>query len=285
MAWDLGALAGVMHAARILRSSFLNRTDDGQVNISRNNFETPERKLLKRVFDKTTIARLKNLCEVGIPILLSEACYLLSLAAVYAVLGQLPGSERLQAAYTVALKVEETFAVLPLIALSAVSATLVGHQLGAERFARAKVLGWQLAVAAGAVMVLCGNFVHNASPALGAIFTCDPIVLKEVTTGMASINISLPLIAFSSILFANLEGAGQTRLSLLAQFTGYILFRIPLAYVLAITFKLGYEGVWMAIVTSRFVIGLAALILYKTKFSNYMTVRLFESKRMPNSAK
>ncbi|MFN8555041.1 MAG: MATE family efflux transporter [Candidatus Obscuribacterales bacterium] len=265
VAWDIGAVAGVGLATHFLRKKLFNRNlvmESGQY-----------------------MARLKKFCSVGVPVLLSEACCLLSLAAIYALLGRLPDSERLQAAYTVALKIEETFGILPLLALSTVCATLVGHQIGARKFIQARRLGWQLTLAAALGMLICGSVIGNSGLPLGAFFTADASVLKQVFISTAQANISLPLIAISSILFAALEGAGETNLSLIAQFTGYILCRLPLAYFFAVTLEFGYSGIWLAIVISRLVVGIQSLIMYRTKFSGYTTARLVESKSTPNSAK
>ncbi len=303
VAWDVGALAGVLMAANALRATMFKQTNMTRVQTHGRNQERvqsqepgqSQAQAQTQINTQThtpiqapelsASERLKNFCDVGIPVLLSEACCLISLAAVYAILGQMPDSEKLQAAYTVTLKIEETFGILPLLALSTVSATLIGHQVGAQRFTQAKKLGWQLTLAAGAAMLFCGSVVRDASPALAAIFTCDASVLREVHIGTISANISLPLIALSSILFANLEGAGQTKHSLLAQFTGYVLCRIPHAHFFGITLGFGYSGIWLAIVISRFAIGIQAIALYQSKFSSYTTVHFVESKRMPNSAK
>lgn len=266
VAWDIGALVGVGLATHYLRKTLLNRPSTmGSSQSAR--------------------TRLKNFRNVGVPVLLSEACCLSSLAAVYAILGRLPESEKLQAAYTVTLKIEETLAILPLLALSTVCATVIGHQVGAKRFVQARRLGWQLTVAASIGMFICGSVIGNAGNLLGALFTGDTAVLKQVCVGTASANISLPLIATSSILFAALEGAGETSLSLIAQFTGYILCRLPLAYFFAVTLALGYSGIWLAIIISRLVIGIQSLLMYRTKFSDYTTARLVVSKSTPNSAK
>ncbi len=247
VAWVLGALGGVVFASIILTRTFFSRA--------------------KWQFESTSLPshtqRILEFSRVGVPVLLSEACSIASLAAVYAILGRLPGNENLQAAYTITLKIEETFGILPLVAMSAVSATLIGHQVGAKMFARAQTLGWQLAKASTGIMLICGIFVRETSPALAGIFSADAAVLSTVAIGTASATISMPLIAFAFVLFANLEGAGKTTLPLAAQFAGYIVCRIPLAYIFAVHLELGYSGVWLAIIVSRAIMAALALLIYR----------------------
>ncbi|CAN5332709.1 MATE family efflux transporter [soil metagenome] len=252
VAWDLGALAGVVFASVILSRTFFSRAKSSLCN--------PKRL-------PSQAHRLLEFSRVGIPVLLSEACSIASLAAVYAIIGRLPGNENLQAAYTVTLKIEETFGILPLVAMSTVSATLIGHQVGAKMFATARTLGWQLAIASTGIMLICGIFVREASPALAAFFTADMTVLSAIGIGTASANVSMPLIAFTFVLFANLEGVGKTTLPLAAQFAGYIACRIPLAYIFAIHMDLGYTGVWLAIIVSRVVMAVLALLIYRCGFT------------------
>ncbi len=256
IAWDLGAMVGVAFASIVLNRTFFGRA-------------------------KTTLCepanyqqRILAFSRVGLPVLLSEACSIASLAAVYAILGRLPDNDNLQAAYTVTLKIEETFGILPLVAVSTVSATLVGHQVGANMCARARTLGWQLALASTAIMLICGIFVRAAGPALAGLFSAEQVVVSAVEVGTASATISMPLIALAFILFANLEGAGKTTLPLAAQFAGYIVCRIPIAYFLAVHMQMGYAGIWLAIIISRASMAIFALLIYRSGFPTKGTLNL-----------
>lgn len=250
IAWDLAAVVGVAFAIVTLNRTFFHRAEPTSYLQQAPSFRQ----------------RLSVFSRVGLPVLLSEACSIVSLAAVYAILGRLTGSDDLQAAYTVTLKIEETFGILPLVAVSAVSATLVGHQVGANMSDRARSLGWQLALTSTGIMVLCGMFLNAAGSTLAGLFSTERAVLSAVEIGTASATISLPLIAFAFILFANLEGAGRTTLPLAAQFAGYIVCRIPLAYILAVHMELGYSGIWLGIIISRACMAIFALLIYRAGF-------------------
>jgi putative MATE family efflux protein len=244
VAWDVGALIGMTVTICGLRNQLFNNRipDCGAVPV---------------------LIRIREFWKIGMPVMLSEACAIGSLVGTYAILGRLSGSDNLQAAYSVTLKIEETFGILPLVALSAVSATLVGHHVGAGLLARAKTLGWQLCFVGTAIMLCGGSFVQNASPALARLFSETDTVITAVGIGTASATISFPMIAFAFILFASLEGAGKTELPLAAQLIGYIVVRLPMAYLFAVGLGLNYFGIWLAIIISRIAMAIMAGYMFR----------------------
>lgn len=243
LAWDLAAIAGALYGWYLLAPYTV-------------------RSLSLPSDSPVFFERLRNLCLVGVPVLLSEAAYIVSLFAMYDILGHLPASETLQAAYSVTLKIEEMFGVLPLVAVSSVSATLSGHQIGAGLTDRARSSGWQLAYFGVSLMLACGACVQWGGCSLGRLISGDASVSTLVGTGTMGATISLPLMAFALILFATLEGAGKSALPFAVQFAGYILCRIPLAFLLAVTLNMGFFGVWAAIFISRLLMAAAAALIF-----------------------
>lgn len=247
-AWDVGALFGAVYGAILLRS-FLVGIGAAQSAAS-------------AAFLPGLSTRVGALARVGVPVLFSEACYIASLFALYAVLGKHPESETLQAAYSVVLKIEETFGVLPLVAFSSVSASLVGRSVGAGMDERARLLGWQLSAFAAGIMFAGGGLIQFGGENLARLFSNSDALVGNVCIGTAGATIALPVIAFAFVLFACLEGAGKTALPFAAQFIGYILIRIPLAYVLSVTFEMGFFGIWLAIFVSRVSMALLAAVIF-----------------------
>ncbi len=243
VSWNLGALVGMALTAFLLASEFADSKSSCT--------QLP-----------AVTERIKAISRVGIPVLLSEACYIASLFSIYALLGKLPGSENMQAAYSVTLKIEETFGILPLVAMSSVSATLVGHHIGAGLFKRAQILGWQFAFVCAGLMLIGGALLQGLTPQLAKLFSESEAVVSCVGVGTAGATISMPLIAFAFILFASLEGAGKTSLPLVAQFAGYILCRLPLAYLFTVTFEMGFLGIWLAIFISRVALTIMAALIF-----------------------
>lgn len=244
LAWDLGALVGMIYGVWLLAGFFADARFLPEVSFGRNE-------------------RVRALAKVAVPVLMSEGCYIVSLFSMYAILGGMPESETMQAAYSVVLKIEETFAILPLVALSAASATLVGQNIGAGSLARARKLGWQLAFLGTAILLFGGCLLQFTGADLAMLFTEDRALVALVSQGTAGAAVSLPLIAFAYILFAAMEGAGQAGMPFWAQFAGYIVVRIPLAFFLGVTFHMGFAGVWLAIFLSRIIMAAIAATIYQ----------------------
>lgn len=246
-AWDAGVLLGAIYGSMLLKP-FLVESDAG--------ITAPA------AFLPAPRQRLVAFAKVGVPVLLSEGCYIVSLFSLYAVLGMHPHSETLQAAYSVVLKIEETFGILPLVAISSVSAALVGQHVGAGLADRARSLGWQLAGAAAALMFVGGGLIQLGGHNLVRLFSDSEALVDSVCAGTTGAVIALPVIAVGFILFACLEGAGKTALPFAAQFVGYIIIRIPLAYALSITFAMGFVGVWLAVFISRVALAVLAVVIF-----------------------
>lgn len=254
-AWDIGAYAGVLYGGAllfpILKPSKTIHTQPEHGAPLHLNTAVP-----------SLIDRLGAFSKVAIPVLLSEGCYIVSLFSIYAVLGKLADSQTLQAAYSITLKIEETFGILPLVALSSISATLVGQGVGASQLQRARNVGWHLACVSAAIMVLLGAFVQVCSNELSRLFSSCETLISYVCIGTSGAAFTLPLIAFATVLFASLEGAGNAKLPFAAQFVGYVLCRIPLAFALAVTFEMGFPGVWVAILISRIAMAATAALFF-----------------------
>lgn len=246
-AWDAGALLGALYGSFLLRS-FLSGCDAWRAATVA--FLPPARK------------RLLSFAQVGIPVLVSEGCYIVSLFALYAILGKHPQSETLQAAYSVVLKIEETFGILPLVAMSSVSAAMVGRHVGAGFSEQARALGWQLACATAGLMLVGGGLIQLGGESLARLFSNSEALVDCVCVGTNGAMIALPVIAFAFILFACLEGAGRTALPCAAQFVGYIALRIPMAYVFSVTFGMGFFGIWLAIFVSRLAMAIFAAVMF-----------------------
>src|SRR5262249_30090632 len=75
--------------------------------------------------------RLRNIAAVSIPAIVADSCWIFANFLVFRILSALPDATRAQAAWSIALKLEETFALMPLVALNLAAAVIVGQSLGA----------------------------------------------------------------------------------------------------------------------------------------------------------
>jgi putative MATE family efflux protein len=155
------------------------------------------------------------------------------------------GSEAL-AGYTIALRII-VFTILPTFGLSNAAATLVGQNLGANQPEKAAQSAWRTAFYAmlflGFVSVV---FVVFAKPIL-SLFNTNPEVLSHGIQALQIICLGYIFFAYGMIISQSLNGAGDTKTPIYINLFCFWLIQIPLAYLLAVTFKMGPSGVFTAI--------------------------------------
>jgi putative MATE family efflux protein len=148
---------------------------------------------------------------------------------------------------------------------------LVGQYLGAGQPREAARSGW-LAFAMGAgVMSLMGAIFFTFAPQMFAVFCPRPDQQEVVAVGVPVLRLiafAMPALAGTIIFTAALRGAGDTRVPVLFTWIGFLLVRIPLAYLLTREtlslgtlgtipgYDLGLLGAWVAMLADLLVRGL-----------------------------
>ncbi|MGI9199871.1 MAG: MATE family efflux transporter [Woeseiaceae bacterium] len=166
------------------------------------------------------------------------------------------------AAYTIALRMLE-FVWLPAWGLGNAAATLVGQNLGANKAERAEQSAWRAVKYNFVFMTVIGFAMLAAAPIITGWFTSDPEVLSYGTTCLRVLSIGFPLYAIGLILTQALNGAGDTYTPTIINLICFWLIQIPLAYWLATQFKLGPNGVFIAIVLSESLVTLLSIIVFR----------------------
>jgi putative MATE family efflux protein len=125
---------------------------------------------------------------------------------------------------------------------------LVGQNLGAGRPAQAARSGWVAFGLGGGVMCLMGAIFYTLAPEMFALFCPHPEQRGIITEGVPVLRLvafATPAMASMIIFTAALRGAGDTRVPVLFTWIGFLVVRIPLAYVLTLErLDLGPLGTW-----------------------------------------
>ena len=166
------------------------------------------------------------------------------------------------AAYTIGIRII-IFTILPAWGMSNAAATMVGQNLGAGQPQRAERAVWRCGFFnlffMLAVMLVFLLFAEQIT----GIFTSDLQVITYASTCLRIISLGYILFSYGMILAQAFNGAGDTRTPTIINFFGFWLLQIPMAYLLAITFKAGPSGVFWAIVLSESAITIVAAILFR----------------------
>jgi putative MATE family efflux protein len=198
----------------------------------------------------------RTLLKVGLPGGLDIAavliCQLIFLSFVNS-LGTLQA-----AAHAVAVQIEAV-SYLPGIAFQVAAATMAGQFLGARLPKRAMKSVLVCSITGLVVVSTSGLMVYLFAEKIASFFiqASDAPTITLTSELLRIVSLAMPALALVIVLSGALRGAGDTRWPLVITLVGFLLIRIPMAYVLALDtisilgvklegFGLGIHGAWYA---------------------------------------
>jgi Na+-driven multidrug efflux pump len=78
--------------------------------------------------------------------------------------------------------------------------------------------------------------------------------------------VTFPFLGFSLVFSQALNGAGDTVTPTIINAIGQLLFRVPLAYLCALAFHMGPNGIWIGINGSDIVQGLGTIFIFRSNY-------------------
>lgn len=137
--------------------------------------------------------------------------------------------------------------------------TLVGQNLGAKRPKDAAHCGWVAFGLACGVMSTMGVIFFVLAPQMFAVFCPHPEQRPVIEVGVRVLQLiafAMPALASCIVFTYALRGAGDTRVPVLFTWTGFLVVRIPLAYLLTSqAVGWGLTGAWLAMFADLMVRG------------------------------
>jgi len=153
------------------------------------------------------------------------------------------------AAYGIGLRIFSVV-LMPGFALATSAATLVGHNLGAKKFWRARRCAWQAAGFNTLLMGLTGMLFFAFSARLISIFNNNPDIIRLGSEYLKITSLSYIFVAQGLVLGRALMGAGDTISPMLISVLALLGVQIPLALILPNHLHIGISGIWWAILLS-----------------------------------
>ncbi len=166
------------------------------------------------------------------------------------------------AGYTIAFRIL-IFTILPAWGLSGAAATLVGQNLGAKLPDRAEQAVWLTTRYVVIFMASVTGIYLLFASSLAGIFTDIPEIQKIATQGLQVIVLGYVFFAIGMVLTQAFNGAGDTKTPAWINIGVLWFMEIPLAYLLAFTFKMEYLGIFIAIAFSHSFHSLVALFIFR----------------------
>lgn len=188
-AWIFGAFAGMFYGMFLLRQHLTAAPSSA----------------------KNRLNRLVELAKTAVPAVGGEFAFIASNFYRYSLIAGIPNSESLQAAWTIRLKVEETVAILPLMALAYAVAVVAGHHIGARKGENVGKICFQVASSAALSMLVLGTVLAAGAELVAGVFTNDAAALQSAIVLLQPSPILLPACAIWFVLSGGLDGAGNTK--------------------------------------------------------------------------
>ncbi|GBF20637.1 MULTISPECIES: MATE family efflux transporter [Arenibacter] len=171
------------------------------------------------------------------------------------------GSEVL-AGYTIAIRVI-MFSLMPSWGMSNAAATLVGQNLGANKPDRAEASVWKTGKYNAIFMFSISIIYLCFAEKIILLFNTTPQVVEYGTLCLQIIAAGYVFYAYGMVLTQAFNGAGDTRTPTKINFLIFWVLQLPFAYVMAITFKFGAVGVFLAISIAEILLTVLSYVLFK----------------------
>ena len=155
------------------------------------------------------------------------------------------------------------FALLPSWGMSNAAATMVGQALGAKKPDRAERSVWLAGLYNMCVLGTVGLLFVVFAPQIIRLFTSDPAVAPYGVDCLRIIACGFLFYAYGMVLTQSFNGAGDTWTPTIINLFVFWLWELPLAYVLAVIFKFGPRGVFLAVTIAFSSLAIVSAIFFR----------------------
>lgn len=210
-----------------------------------------------------------SMLRVGLPLGITDAVELAAFSVFFTLISRL-GTVEL-AASQIANQIT-AIAFMPGFAFGQATGSLVGRYLGSKDPEVAQKVGYYGAAMGMTMMGLVGVGFWLFSSSLGRMFTTDLEVL-QMTALLLKVMAFYQVFDAANIVFRGaLNGAGDTRFTMVAAVSSAILLFIPTVYLLTFTFGLGLVGAWLGCMA--YLMSLAGLCFMRFRRGQWKYIRL-----------
>jgi len=209
---------------------------------------------------------VKKVLNIGLPAALTQVINPIGAAALLFITAR-SFAEAGTVAFSIGFRIE-FFAYLPAIGFGFGSMALIGQNMGAGNFTRAReafnkalIYGIGTAIAIGFLAIL-------AAPMIAHIFTTDPIVTQYVNSYILYIALSYGFLAAMMVVVSGFQAIGRSWPGFWLYIIRFTLVSIPVSYLLTIVYDLPIESLWIAIAAGNVVSALVGYLWIMRTFNN-----------------
>ncbi len=246
MSWGIASILGLTLSLVLLKRSDLGDCLD-----------------LRKMISEASIDWFKRLMKIGIPACVQDLAWVGGNGVLLVIFAHTMHPTATEAAWGIGWRLEEMLGGFPVYALSMAVATIVGQNLGAKQPDRAALAGWQVALVGAGLNAIIAMVLFFGARQLASAMTSDPLVLEYTVQYLQVVGLAQPFVAIWLILMGAMNGAGYTKWPMWASVICLALIRLPLAWLLTITFGMGPIGCWYAVAIPAVLLGLLMLWQFK----------------------
>jgi putative MATE family efflux protein len=205
-----------------------------------------------------------RILRVSLPTGFQRLGWVLSTFFLFFILNKCPQPTAALASWVISLRVEALL-FMPMVAFSLAVSSIVGQNLGAKQYERAFKAGWNVANLGVAFMLAMGLVLFFGADLIATKMTDDPTTIGYVSSYLRVNAFAEPMLALGMVLSGALQGAGDTATPMWITLTTQWVYRLPAAYIMAVMMHLGPIGVWYAMSSSMYLIGIFTAMRYQSR--------------------
>ncbi len=199
---------------------------------------------------------LRKIFSIGTPLSVQRSFNALGFTVMMSIVSRF-GSV-IVAAYGVAIRIINVVEAFTW-GLNRATAIMVGQNIGAEKYGRAKSIAKTSIMLTVGTLTLGTLLIFFFREPLISVFISDSKVIIEGSKLIQIISVSIPFFGMFFITGAVANGSGHTKFFAILSIIRLWILRIGLSILLALTMGLGSIGVWLAMSISNVGSGLVAL--------------------------
>jgi putative MATE family efflux protein len=211
----------------------------------------PEKKWVKQIF------------KIGFPAAVGHSAESLGFIVLMTVIAKLPESRDALAGYGIVNRLT-SFIFIPAQGLGQGLSTIIGQNLGACNFDRAKKCAMEgIKIISGIIALQIALVMPFREALIGIFIPGDAGVIEEGSRFLLIFGISMPLFGVVRGATSAFNAAGRNLPAMIIGFARLWLFRIPFAIIGGFVLGLGSSGVWGGMALSNFLAAFVAIYLFK----------------------
>ncbi len=218
---------------------------------------------LNRESLKPDFSLIKRIVRIGLPSSIGMTFTAFGFVVLMFIIARVPYPNPVYAlaAYGIGNRIINlTFIIVDGLAFSLT--TIVGQNIGAGKYERAKESYWKISLASfGILWMFSAVFVLFPGPIISA-FTNDPETIKHGIVFMTIIPLGMPFFSLFRSSVGLFGGSGRTEFNMVMSIVRLWIMRLPLCYILGMS--MGAAGVWYGMAISNMLSAMLGVLLAQT---------------------